>query len=474
MNPPVTSPTDLNAQISHHASSSHSRAAHLQPAASTSSRAPSPSPYGNPINEPAPRPDFGEAPSGLLSTLALAPGDASTKRVERTPEGLKVVFVLDVSWNSGKSGLISEWCEGLKKTLFTDEQEDGSEGSVVVVGGDEAGATGGCRLAKGTQVAFITFDQSVHFWDFTVSRHAYIRSVEGRLPQLTHMFVCRSQSSPEQPTMQVMSDLDDVFLPINRNQFFVDPSESRSQILHLLSSLPKVFAESPHPSAALGPATQAALLSLARIGGQTNLFQTSLPSIGAGALQPRDESKLQHTDREKTLFVPQDLFWRNLAEECVDAGVGVNLFLFPNQYIDVATLSILTAVTGGDLFYLPKFDPVRMGGRLRASLEQVLLRETVFNATMIIRCSTGLRIGDQFGSFLQRSLTDLEFGTMDSDKAVAAYLSHTGALDERRPASFQAAILHTSADGERRVRCINLQVPVTSLIGNVFRSVFIL
>ena len=378
--------------------------------------------------------------------------------------------------------------------------------------------------------------------------------------------------------MQVMSDLDDVFLPINRDQFFVDPIESRfvlsslpfstrpsspssslfadmfvsclfshsfalshsSQILRLLSSLPKTFADSPHPDAALGPAIQAALLSVARIGGQINVFQTSLPTFGAGALKPRDEPKLQHTDREKTLFVPQDIFWRNLAEECVDAGVGVNMFLFPNQYIDVATIGefrfplelelgrgrmderadlsfrrvfpfagILPAITGGDLFYLPKFEPVRMGGRLRAALEQVLLRETVSNATMIIRCCTGsslslftllssiycppslahhsfpllsslflsslflflagLRIGDQFGSFLQRSLTDLEFGTLDSDKAVAAYLIHEGTLDERIPASFQAAILHTSASGERRVRCINLQVPVTSLIGNVFR-----
>lgn len=116
------------------------------------------------------------------------------------------------------------------------------------------------------------------------------------------------------------------------------PLFTSSQILRLLSSLPRTFADSPHADAALGPALQAALLSVARIGGQINVFQTSLPSVGHGALKPRDETKLQHTDREKTLFVPQDIFWRNLAEECVDAGVGVNLFLFPNQYIDVATL----------------------------------------------------------------------------------------------------------------------------------------
>ncbi|KAL7416970.1 hypothetical protein BDY24DRAFT_426217 [Mrakia frigida] len=453
LNPAVSSLPDLNAQLSHHPSASSRH--HPFSTSTNSTRPPSPSLYGsnsNPSANEPPRPDFGEAPSGLIAGLALAPGDPSIKRVERKPEGLKVVFLLDVSWNAGKSGLIGEWSEAVRKTLYGEQEgargggDEGSEGSsLVVVGGDETGAAAGsgCRLAEGTQVAFMTFDRAVHFYDFTSSR--------------------------EHATMQVMSDIDDVFLPVNRDQFFVDPIESRTQILRLLSSLPKTFADSPHPDAALGPAIQAALLTVARIGGQINVFQTSLPTFGAGALKPRDEPKLQHTDREKTLFVPQDIFWRNLAEECVDAGVGVNMFLFPNQYIDVATIGILSAITGGDLFYLPKFEPVRMGGRLRAALEQVLLRETVSNATMIIRCCTGLRIGDQFGSFLQRSLTDLEFGTLDSDKAIAAYLIHEGTLDERIPASFQAAILHTSASGERRVRCINLQVPVTSLIGNVFR-----
>ena len=100
------------------------------------------------------------------------------KRVERKPEGLKVVFLLDVSWNAGKSGLIGEWCEGVRKTLYGEQEgagggaDEGSEGSsLVVVGGDETGAAAGagCRLAEGTQVACMTFDRAVHFYDFTVS-----------------------------------------------------------------------------------------------------------------------------------------------------------------------------------------------------------------------------------------------------------------------------------------------------------------
>lgn len=66
-------------------------------------------------------------------------------------------------------------------------------------------------------------------------------------------------------------------------------------------------------------------------------------------------------------------------------------------------------------------------------------------------------------------MTDLEFGTVDSDKAVAAIIKHDGKLDEKREAYFQCAVLYTSAFGERRVRCHNIAVPVSSKLGDVFR-----
>lgn len=81
----------------------------------------------------------------------------------------------------------------------------------------------------------------------------------------------------------------------------------------------------------------------------------------------------------------------------------------------------------------------------------------------------GLRIADHFGNFFQRNVTDLEFGTIDADKAVAARIKHEGKLDEKLDAHFQCAVLYTSATGERRVRVHNLAVPVTTLLANVFR-----
>lgn len=67
-------------------------------------------------------------------------------------------------------------------------------------------------------------------------------------------------------------------------------------------------------------------------------------------------------------------------------------------------------------------------------------------------------------------MTDLEFGTLDADKAIAAKLKHEGKLDDKVDAYFQCASLYTSATGERRVRVHNLAVPVSSLISSVFRA----
>ncbi|KAH9443612.1 hypothetical protein Pst134EA_032559 [Puccinia striiformis f. sp. tritici] len=71
-----------------------------------------------------------------------------------------------------------------------------------------------------------------------------------------------------------------------------------------------------------------------------------------------------------------------------------------------------------------------------------------------------------------RNVTDLEFGNLDADKAIAAILKIEGKLEDNSSvdAQFQCALLSTSATGQRRVRCHNLTLPVTRVIGNIFRS----
>ena len=80
-----------------------------------------------------------------------------------------------------------------------------------------------------------------------------------------------------------------------------------------------------------------------------------------------------------------------------------------------------------------------------------------------------MRIEKHYGNFNQRTATDLEFGTLDADKAVSVLIEHTRSLDERQYAFLQCAVLYTTVGGQRRVRVCNLALQVAALAGSVFR-----
>ena len=52
----------------------------------------------------------------------------------------------------------------------------------------------------------------------------------------------------------------------------------------------------------------------------------------------------------QTILVPQSPFYTGIAKDCVANGVSVDLFLFPNSYIDVATIGLLATQTGGQIY----------------------------------------------------------------------------------------------------------------------------
>lgn len=52
----------------------------------------------------------------------------------------------------------------------------------------------------------------------------------------------------------------------------------------------------------------------------------------------------------QSLFQPQVAFYNTLAKECVAQGCCVDLFLFPNQYVDVTTLGVVPVSTGGSVY----------------------------------------------------------------------------------------------------------------------------
>ncbi|KAF6111285.1 SEC24-like protein C, COPII coat complex component [Phyllostomus discolor] len=337
------------------------------------------------------------------------------------------IFMIDVSYNAIRSGLVRLLCEELKSLLDFLPREGGAEESAIRVG-------------------FVTYNKVLHFYNV--------------------------KSSLAQPQMMVVSDVADMFVPL-LDGFLVNVNESRAVITSLLDQIPEMFADTRETETVFAPVIQAGMeaLKAAECAGKLFLFHTSLPIAEApGKLKNRDDRKLINTDKEKTLFQPQTGAYQTLAKECVAQGCCVDLFLFPNQYVDVATLSVVPQLTGGSVYKYACFQVENDQERFMSDLRRDVQKVVGFDAVMRVRTSTGIRAIDFFGAFYMSNTTDVELAGLDGDKTVTVEFKHDDRLNEESGALLQCALLYTSCAGQRRLRIHNLALNCCTQLADLYRN----
>ena len=52
----------------------------------------------------------------------------------------------------------------------------------------------------------------------------------------------------------------------------------------------------------------------------------------------------------QTILTPAGNYYTKLGQDCVAAGCGVDLFLFPNSYTDIASIGEVPRLTGGQIY----------------------------------------------------------------------------------------------------------------------------
>ncbi|XP_060195589.1 protein transport protein SEC24 A [Lycium barbarum] len=294
-----------------------------------------------------------------------------------------------------------------------------------------------------TQIGFITYDSTVHFYNM--------------------------KSSLTQPQMMVMSDLEDVFVPLP-DDLLVNLSESRTVVDAFLDSLPSMFQDNVNVESAFGPALRAAFMVMSQLGGKLLIFQSSLPSLGIGRLKLRgDDLRVYGTDKEHTLRVPEDPFYKQMAADFTKFQIAVNVYAFSDKYTDIATLGTLAKYTGGQVYYYPSFQASIHKDRLCHELTRDLTRETAWESVMRIRCGKGVRFTTYHGNFMLRSTDLIALPAVDCDKAYAMQLSLEETLLTSQTVFFQIALLYTSSSGERRIRVHTAAAPVVSDLGEMYR-----
>ncbi|KAK1175018.1 protein transport protein Sec24D-like [Acipenser oxyrinchus oxyrinchus] len=337
------------------------------------------------------------------------------------------IFMIDVSYSNIKSGLVKLICEELKTLLDKLPREEQAEKSVIKVG-------------------FVTYNKILHFYNV--------------------------KSNLAQPQMLVVSDVSEMFVPL-LDGFLVDFQESQSVINNLLDQIPEMFADTNESETVFAPVIQAGMeaLKAAECSGKLFIFQSSIPTAEApGKLKNRDDRKLVNTEKEKTLFQSQKGVYESLTKECVANSCCVDLFLFPNQFVDVATLGDIPMHTGGALYKYSNFQIQSDGDHFLSDLRKDVEKKIGFDAIMRIRTSTGFRATDFFGAIYMNNTTDVEMAAVDCDKAVTVEFKHDDKLNEDTGALMQCALLYTTVGGQRRLRIHNLGLNCSSQLADLYKS----
>uniref|UniRef100_A0ABI7ZU00 SEC24 homolog C, COPII coat complex component n=1 Tax=Felis catus TaxID=9685 RepID=A0ABI7ZU00_FELCA len=285
---------------------------------------------------------------------------------------------------------------------------------------------------------------------------------------------CKNNKFPSPPAFIFMIDVSYNAIRSGLVRLLCEELKSLLDFLpSLLDQIPEMFADTRETETVFAPVIQAGMeaLKAAECAGKLFLFHTSLPIAEApGKLKNRDDRKLINTDKEKTLFQPQTGAYQTLAKECVAQGCCVDLFLFPNQYVDVATLSVVPQLTGGSVYKYACFQVENDQERFLSDLRRDVQKVVGFDAVMRVRTSTGIRAVDFFGAFYMSNTTDVELAGLDGDKTVTVEFKHDDRLNEESGALLQCALLYTSCAGQRRLRIHNLALNCCTQLADLYRN----
>lgn len=342
----------------------------------------------------------------------------------RPPQPLVYLFLFDVSYNAVTSGLLATSARTILDSLNRIPNAD-----------------------TRTRLGFLAVDSSLHY--FAIPKDGEENS---------------------ETTQMVVSDLDEPFLPVPQ-ELLVNLSECRLNIENFLEKLPNMFENNHNTGNCMGSALRAGHKLIAPLGGKLVVLSATLPNVGYGKLDNREDPKLLGTSKESSLLQTQHSFYKSFAVECSKSQVSIDMFLFSSVYQDVASLSNLPRYTGGQTYFYPGWSAVRGEDAIKFASEfsEYLSSEIGLEAVLRVRATTGLRMSTFYGNFFNRSSDLCAFPAFPRDQAYVVEV----AIDESLTKNFvcmQTAVLHTTSNGERRIRVMTLALPTTTQLSDIYAS----
>lgn len=350
---------------------------------------------------------------------------APSEYAARPPEALTYVFILDVSQTSIQSGLLATAIQTILDSLDLLPNDEGR-----------------------ANLSFIGVDSQLYYFGIPE---------DGDTTQDISMMVVGTNATVTQPAADGL---------------VANLLSCRSNIEKLLSKLPSFFQGNINNNFDLAAGLTAGFKLIQSLGGKMTVISGTLPNIGEGKLTSRDESSVAGTPKEsQKLLTPNNSFYRSFAVDCNKNQVSVDMFLASSSYQDVATLSQLPKFTSGQTHFYPAWSATSIESitKLTKELSKYISSEIGLEAVLRVRASDAISTKAYYGNFFSRASDLMAFPAFPRDQAYVVELAVEE--DIKRPiVYFQAAILHTSVHGGRRVRVFNMALPTSDNVQNVYAS----
>lgn len=308
-------------------------------------------------------------------------------------------------------------------------------------------------------IGFIAFDSNLHYFSFVGS-------------QVVHHVSC-----------DVSVDL----VPCSVDGILANMSSKREMILDFLTQkLPTFpFEEGPAPvldnKSALGSAVKEAMKILSPIGGKITVIQAQLPNYGrsddGSVLNHREDpaskknlSADKNGDYLTPLINPSSDYYKSLALECCEHQISVDLFNLSTSYADLASVGQIVKFSAGTLYHYSNTISERITTLVRfdQDLRNHLTKPIGLESVLRLRYSRGLKIHTFHGNFFVRSPNLLVLPNANPESSYAFQIAIEDDLKpDTRFVYFQASILYTTPDGERRIRVHTARYPTVTTLPEV-------
>lgn len=307
-------------------------------------------------------------------------------------------------------------------------------------------------------IGFIGFDSDIHYFSFSGTRVIH----------------------------HVSPDVSSVTAPCSSDGILVNIKAKREMIIDFLKEkLSKYHYEdssrSVNNKCTLGPAVKAAVKIMSTIGGKITIILGQLPNHGCtddgSILSPREDLNNaknppsdKNGDRLTPLLNPASDFYKNLALECCEYQISIDLFNLSTTYVDLASLSPLAKISAGSVFHYSNSTIENESTLIRfdQDFRNHIVRPIGLESVLRLRFTRGLKIHTFHGNFFVRSPNLLVLPNANPDASFALQIEFEDDLrPETRYVYFQASILYTNPEGERRIRVHTARYPTVTTLPEV-------